>query len=235
MFYDTLINLDRIFNSSLGLGLGVSFAAGVLASFSPCIYPMIPITLGIIGAITSSSKLKGFLVSSIFVLGIAFVYSVLGALSSLFGTFIGAVVINPVTYSVLVLVFIVLGLSQLDILKIKIPFFSVNYTPDKTAGFFTIFILGAVSGLAMIPCNFPVLFSILNLIALKKNIIYGIVALFIFSVGYGFILIILGTFTSLIGKLPKQASWIILIKKITGFLLLGVGCYFLYKLIEILR
>ena len=235
MFYETLINLDKIFNNSFGLGIGTSFLAGVLASFSPCIYPMIPITLGIIGAVASSSKLKGFLVSLVFVLGIAFIYCTLGAVSSLFGTLMGTFMINPVTYLFLASVFVFLGLSELDIVKVKMPFFSVNYTPKKSTGLLAIFILGVISGLAMIPCNFPVLFSILNLIALKKNIVYGVVALFAFSLGYGLILIVLGTFTSLIRKLPKNKSWIIMVKKIIGFLLLGVGGYFLYNLIEIVR
>jgi thiol:disulfide interchange protein len=235
MIYQALGNLDAIFNTSLGLGLVASYLAGVLVSFSPCIYPMIPITLGIVGAAATSSKLKGFLLSLVFVLGVAFIYSFLGAVSSLIGTLLGAIVVNPLTYLFLMLVFIILGFAQIGVLPLKIPFFSIKYKGDYRSGLLGIFVLGAISGLAMIPCNFPVLFSILNLIALRKNVLYGIIALFVFSLGYGTILIILGTFTSLIRKLPKEGPWAIIVQKIAGVILLGVGGYYAYKFIQLIR
>ncbi len=121
MFQEILINLDKVFNSSPLLGLGVSFIAGILASFSPCIYPMIPITLGVVGAISSASKLRSFLISFVFVLGIATLYTALGIISSLFGILIGAFLINPATYFLLGLVFLILGLSECGLIKLKIP------------------------------------------------------------------------------------------------------------------
>jgi len=229
MLYQLLIQMDKLFNSSPALGLGVSFAAGVLASFSACIYPMIPITLGVIGAVASSTKLRSFLVSLVFVLGIATLYTTLGIVSSLAGVLLASFMVNPLTYLILSIIFLTLGLSECGVLKLHIPFFSVNYTQSGGQNLLSVFILGIVSGLAMIPCNFPVLFSILNLITLKKDVIYGGIALFLFSLGYGALLILLGSFTSLIRKLPKQAFWFIMVRKIIGVVLIGVGIYFLYK------
>ncbi len=230
-----LVNLEKVFTSSAGLGLAVSFLAGVLLSFSPCIYPLIPITLGIVGVESASTRLKSFTISLVFVLGIALIYTVLGVVSSLIGQLLGAFFINPITYLVLTLVLFFLGFASLKGLSINIPFFSFNYESDKPKELFSIFILGIVSGLAIIPCNFPVLGAILGIISLKQNVVYGAVCLFLFSLGYGAPLVILGSFSGLIKKLPRAGSWLIIVKRISGLLLIAVGIYFLAKFISLIR
>ena len=230
-----LLELEEIFKTSPFLGLGVSFLAGILVSFSPCIYPLIPITLGVVGAESALTKLKGFFISLTFVLGIAFVYTILGIISSFFGILLGTFLANPTTYLVLTIIFIILGLSLLGGIKINIPFFAFNYECSENKEFFSIFILGMVSGLAIIPCNFPVLGAILSLISLRKSVLYGGIALFFFSLGYGAILIVLGTFTALIRKLPKQGSWLIITKRVFGVILVATGIYFLLKFIALIR
>jgi len=223
-----LIYLEEVFGTNPVLGLGASFLAGVVVSFSPCIYPLIPITLGVVGAASASTKFKGFFISLVFVLGISLVYTILGVASSLFGILLGRFFVNPVTYLILTLVFFLLGASYLGIIKLNIPF-SLSYNQGAKKGFFSIFIMGVVGGLAVIPCNFPVLGAILSLISLKRNVFYGGTALFLFSLGYGVILIILGTFTALIRKLPKQGLWLIIIKRIVGLIFAAMGVYFLMK------
>ncbi|MDD3297172.1 MAG: cytochrome c biogenesis protein CcdA [Candidatus Omnitrophica bacterium] len=234
MLEHLLASLESIFISSPFLGLGVSFLAGVLVSFSPCIYPLIPITLSVVGAEAATTKLKSFSISLVFVLGIASVYTLLGIISSAAGLLLGSFFINPVTYAILASIFFFLGFSLLSGININIPFFSFNYDSSRNKEFISVFLLGAVSALAIIPCNFPVLGAILSVISLRKNIFYGAVALFFFSIGYGTILIILGTFTALIRKLPKQGQWLIILKRILGIMLMFVGVYFFWKLIDIL-
>jgi len=234
MFENILIGLEKVFNSSPFLGLGASFLAGILVSFSPCIYPLIPITLGIAGIENATTKLRGFTISLTFVLGVAFIYTCLRIATSILGMLLCNFFINPVTYLALVLIFSFLGVVLLFEIKINIPFFTFNYECSRKKELFSIFILGAVSGLALIPCNFPVLGAILSIIALKKNILYGGIALFIFSLGYGTILIILGTFTSLIRRLPKQGLWLIIVRKVIGLIFLAMAGYFLFKFINLL-
>ena len=234
MVRELLINLEKVFATSPILGLGVSFLAGFLVSFSPCIYPLIPITLGIVGVATSSSKVKGFLISFIFVLGISTVYTTLGIVSSLLGVLLGDLFINSITYLILAVVFMILGACHFGIIKIKIPFFTPNYQPNNK-GLLSIYILGMVSGLAVIPCNFPVLGTILSLISVKANIIYGALALFLFSLGYGVILIVLGLFTGLIRKLPKQGLWLIIVNKLFSSVLIIIGIIFLIRFIVLIR
>ena len=90
-----LANLENIFVTSPFWGLGASFLAGMLVSFSPCIYPLIPVTLGIVGAVSASTRFKGFFISLVFVLGVALVYTILGIVSSVFGILLGRFFVNP--------------------------------------------------------------------------------------------------------------------------------------------
>lgn len=232
MLTQLLINLEEIFLSSGINALWVSFLAGILASLSPCTYPLIPITLGIVGAADVSSKLKGFFISSIFVLGICFTYTVLGIISSLLGIFLNNIFANFVTFLILSIILFILGFSLIGILPLNLPVITPKHT--KTQDGLSLFFFGMVSGLAMTPCNFPVLGAILSLIALKENVIFAAVSLFLFSLGYGLILIILGTFTALIRKLPKQGYWLIIIRRLLGIILILVGGYFFLKFLIVL-
>jgi len=227
MVTDLLLKLEGLFNSSPAMGLLVSFLAGILAGFSPCVYPLIPITTGVIGARSVSSKAKGFTLSLIFVLGVAFTYTLLGVLASVLGIFLARFFINPATYAVLGVVFLVFGFSLFDIIKFNFLKSPAGY--QYKGGSFSLFLLGAISALAIAPCNFPVLGSILTMIAVKKDVLYGGLALFIFAFGYSFLLLIVGTFTSVIVRLPKQGHWLIIIKKITGVILFLMGGYFLWR------
>ncbi|MCM8787086.1 MAG: sulfite exporter TauE/SafE family protein [Candidatus Omnitrophica bacterium] len=230
MFIETLYNLEKIFISSKVIGLGISFIAGFLASFSPCIYPLVPVALSIIGSATTTSKFKSFSISLVYVLGIATIYTILGLVSALFGILFNSIFDNTIVYFFLFLIFFTLGLSNLEVIPINI-FFSFSGKDSLRRGFVSIFILGMISAFAFIPCNVPVLGAILTLISLKKSIIYSSIALFVFSLGYGAIFIILGTFTFLLKKLPKYGFWSIIVKKIIGIILICVAIYFLLRLI----
>ncbi|MCP4653333.1 MAG: hypothetical protein GY858_08140 [Candidatus Omnitrophica bacterium] len=232
MLTDLLLNLEKTLSSSPILGLGASYLAGVLSSFSPCIYPLIPITLGIVGASSVSSRRRGFLLSLIFVLGIALSYTLLGIFASVMGIFLGRIFINPITYAVLSVILLLLGLTFFDIIKIKLFSFSPEQKHDGSL--LSLFMIGAISAFAIAPCIFPVLGAILSMIALKQNIIYGAIALFLFSLGYGTTLIIIGTFTSLLRKLPKSGLWLIIIKRVLGGVLIVMAGYFLFRCISLL-
>lgn len=234
MFNQWLVTLESFFTLSSLWGLGASFLAGILASASPCIFPLIPITLGIVGATSASTKLRGFIISLSFVLGLSIVYTALGIVSSIFGVLLGKFFVNPITYIALAITFLFLSAASFGLIKINLPF-SLGSTYKAKGGLISVFILGMVSAFAFIPCNFPVLGAILSFISVKQSVVYGALALFFFSLGQGMPLIVLGTFTGLIQKLPKQSLWLIIIKKGFSVILALVGVYFFVKFIQILR
>lgn len=204
-----------------------AFLGGIALSVSPCVYPLLPITLGYIGIKATASKLKGFILSFIYVTGIAITYSILGLIASLTGKFFGKISSNPATYIFVGLMVILFGVSMLDILHISLPPL-IKLSPSKKKGYLSIFFLGLTSGLVISPCVTPVLGTILLYLATKKNILYGITLLFTFAYGMGLVFIVAGTFSAILIGLPKLGKWMIYIKRVCAFIIIGMGIYFIF-------
>ena len=186
----------------------VAFFGGVLLSFTPCVYPLIPISAGFIGVSAAGSKLKGLFLSLVYVTGVAITYSILGLIASLTGKFLGAISANPVTHIVAGVIIILFGLSMLDIFRIPLPAI-IKLPKVKKGNYFSVFFLGLSSGLLVSPCVTPVLGAILAYLTTKKNILYGMALLFSFAYGMGLILILLGTFSTVLLSLPKSGKWMV--------------------------
>lgn len=205
----------------------IAFFSGVLVSFTPCVYPLIPITVGYIGARSPESRFKGLLLSFIYVTGIAVTYSALGLLASLTGTIFGKISSHPLTNILVGTIIILFGLSMLDLFNL--PLFRIAKPPTlKKQNYFSTFIFGLSSGLLISPCLTPVLGSILAYLTTKKTVLYGSMLLFCFAYGLGFILILLGTFSGFLLSLPKIGRWMLYIKRFFSFVLIGIGIYFIY-------
>lgn len=202
-----------------------AFLGGVGVSLTPCVYPLIPITIGYIGIKAGGSKFRGFTLSLVYVSGIAVTYSLLGLLASLTGQLFGTISSNPVTYFLAGIIIIIFGLSMLDLFAISVPNI-VKFSTNKKQGIIPVFFLGITSGLIVGPCLTPVLGMILAYLAAKRNILYGVSLLVSFAYGMGAILILCGTFSSILVGLPKSGRWLGYIKKICGVILLCMGIYF---------
>ncbi len=231
MLEDFFSTLERLFYASRFFGLGISFIAGILASLSGCVYPLIPVTLGIIGITPSVSFFKALGLSLSFSLGIAFLYTVLGIVAGVLGILLSNFFLHPLTYLFLSLVFFLLGFFNLGLVRINLSFSLPQISSKKN--FRILFLLGMLSALASFPCNFGILGAILTLISLKKDFLYGGLALFFFSLGYCLLIFILAFVFSLIKRLPKFTAGIIIVKRLASVLLLGMGVYFLGRFLEV--
>jgi len=205
----------------------IVFLFGVFICFTPCVYPIMPIVIGYIGASDIKSKKEAFFRSLSYVLGMASVYAFLGAAAALtggiFGTFQSSFWVNLIVANI----FIVMGLFMLDIFKMpQIAFFDAEKI-KKRKGMGGAFLTGLVSGLVIGPCITPVLGAILAYVAAKQNIFLGVSLLFVYAFGMGMPLLLLGTFIGIMKKMPKSGEWMVKVKKIFGLLLIGVGEYFL--------
>lgn len=206
----------------------VAFFGGVLLSFTPCVYPLIPITASSIGIRAAGSKLKGLTLSMVYVTGVAITYSILGLLASLTGTIFGRVSSHPLTYFFVGVIVVIFGISMLDVFSISIP--NLFRSPGlKKDNYFSTFMLGLSSGLVISPCITPVLGAILAYLTTKRNLLYGASLLFSFAYGMGFILILIGTFSAILVSLPKSGKWMLYIKRAFSFILIGMGLYFIFK------
>ena len=196
-------------------------------SLTPCIYPLIPITVGFIGANSSGSRTKGFSLSLVYVTGMALVYSGLGLFASLTGTIFGEISSHPVTDFIVGSIVFMFGLSMLDIFTLHMPQF-IKLPQVTQGGYFPAFLLGVSSGFVVGPCLTPVLGSILLYLAKKQNILYGTTLLFTFACGMGLILVLIGTFSGLLTALPKSGKWLVYIKRVCALILIGAGLFFIF-------
>ena len=205
------------------------FVGGILTSFTPCVYPVIPLTIGYIGGASTGKPLKGLALASIFVLGIAVVYSGLGLLSAATGTLFGSISGSPiVTYAVAV-IFVLMGFSMLGAFEIALPS-SVQTKLQGSGprtGLVGPLVMGMVSGLIMAPCVGPVIVALLAWVAQSGNLFYGWALLFVFSLGLGLLFLVIGTFAGAIQALPKAGAWMDAVKHGFGWILLAGALYLL--------
>ncbi|HNX81092.1 MAG TPA: cytochrome c biogenesis protein CcdA [Candidatus Omnitrophota bacterium] len=208
-----------------------AFVGGILISFTPCVFPLVPVSAAYIGATGASSRRKGFLLSFVYVSGIAITYAALGVIASLTGQIFGIISSHPATYAVVGFVIMFFGLAMFDI--IPLPVQSGIKLPSFLKGnYFSTFFIGMVSGLIIGPCTAPALGAILVYLAAKKNIVYGASLLCAFAYGMGVILILAGTGSSFFAGLPKSGKWLIFVKRCAAVVLVTMGVYFLYTAIR---
>lgn len=203
-----------------------AFAGGVLVSFSPCLYPVMPITASFIAGVnTRGTKLMGFLISLIYVLGIAAAYSTIAIVAALTGKIFGQFQNSPVVFLIVGNVLLFFALSLLDV--IPLPMLGIDVQNKiRPTNMVMVLLLGAASGLIIGPCTAPILGSLLLHIASKQNILYGASLMFVFSYGLGASLILIGTFSGMLSRMPKSGSWLIRVKQFCGFILLLAAEYF---------
>lgn len=206
------------------------YLGGVLVSFTPCVYPLIPITVAFIGARGRGSRSRGFVLSAIYVLGMAVTYTLLGAFASLSGKLFGQIQTNPWTYFFVGNLCIFMGLSMLGLFSVHVrtPNF-VTRVPlqKKIPGMTGSFLVGAASGLVMSPCTAPALAVVLGYAATRQNVAFAASLMFVFAIGMGTLLILLGTFAGLLAGMPRSGAWMVRISRLFGWILLGTGEYFL--------
>ncbi len=210
------------------LAIVIVFAAGVLTSLTPCVYPMIPVTVTYIGGSSVGSKTRGFTLSLFFVLGLSIIYSSLGAFSALTGKIFGDITQNPWIYIIVANIIILFGLSMLGVFTIRLPSFLTGIgKAGRGGGFLGAILMGMAAGFIAAPCTAPVLGVLLVLVGQKQNIAYGAFLLLVFSLGLGLLFLLLGTFSGMLASMPKAGSWMDRIKIGFGVAMVAIGEYFL--------
>ena len=225
-----LQSFDAYLQAGSILAYAAVFVGGVLISFTPCVYPVLPITVGYIGGRSQDSRAMGFFLSLSYVLGMAVTYAALGSIAALSGRVFGQMAATPVTNIIVGNICILMALSLLDVFHLPMPAFLAGLPSRKRrSGMLGAFGIGLVSGLVVGPCTAPVLGALLVYVGAKQNVLFGTSLLFVFALGMGSLLLVIGTFTGLLVNLPKSGRWTEGIKKGFGFFLILVGEYFLLE------
>lgn len=192
----------------------MSFGFGVIASLTPCVYPMVPITVSIFGATEAKSRLRGAALSGAFVLGIAALFTPMGVVSALSGKLMGSALSNQWVSLGLAALFLALAASMFGAFELALPSGLTNkLSTVGGVGFKGAFIMGLVMGLVAAPCTGPFLTGMVTVIATTKNVALGSAALFSFAMGLGVIFFVAGAFAV---NLPKGGAWMMGIKWVSG-------------------
>ena len=196
------------------IALGASFVAGVVASLTPCVFPMVPITVAIFGATESKSRLRGMALSGTFVLGIAALFTPLGVGAALSGGLLGSTLSKWYVVLGLAILFLALASSMFGAFEMTLPS-SLNNKLSTVGGvgFKGAFILGLVMGLIAAPCTGPFLTGMLAWITTTNDVPKGAAAMFCFALGLGVPFFAAGGFAV---ALPKGGAWMLGIKWVSG-------------------
>ena len=226
---------EMLATRGLFLTLAAVFLGGVMVSLTPCLYPMIPITLSIIGARGVGQKpITGFLRSLVFVFGIAIIYSALGFFVARTGGTIGFLLQNKWFVLSMAAFFVAMGFAMMDFFTIQMPA-SITSRLQSSAnrgGYGGAFLLGLVTGVVASPCGSPVLAGVLVVAAQSGSGLIGLSLLFAYALGIGLLFLLLGTFPAFLGRVPRSGLWMEDVKKLLGLVMIGVAVYYLRPIMQ---
>lgn len=213
----------------------VVFAAGVLTSFTPCVYPMIPVTVTFIGAAASGSRRRAVTLSATYALGLALVYAALGVVTALLGQQFGDFTRNPWIFGSVSIVMAVFAAAMMGWITIPVPGFAgkMQSTGAQKGGYLGALFIGMAAGFVAAPCTAPVLGFLLFYVAQTRDVIWGGTLLFIFAVGLSFLLMILGIFSGMLTAIPRAGRWMNAVKWIFGIGMFAVAGYFMWQAIQL--
>jgi thiol:disulfide interchange protein DsbD len=224
-----MIPLDTALRDHPFLALPALFGAGLITSLTPCVYPMIPITAGLLGGTASRERSRGrtFLFAVVYALGLALVYACLGLLAGLTGSLFGGISSNPWAYFVMGNLLLLFGLAMLDVFSVAAPSRILQWASGLSGqSLGGAFLMGATSGLVAAPCGAPAFAAVLTFVATTHSAVLGFVYLFVFSIGMTALLIAIGLSSGFLAALPRSGAWMVWIKRAAGVLLIGMAEYY---------
>jgi len=202
------------------------YIGGVITSVSPCVLSVVPVMVGFIGGYSQSSKLKAFIMSLAFVLGLGTTFALLGVIAVSMGTVFGRT--GAFWYYLVAGISIVMGLNLIGVLSFQLP--TAKIVPPQIGGVFGAYLVGLIFGVVASPCATPVLVAILALVSATGKLGWGTALLFVYGLGHGLPLLLVGTFTGAVKGISYVRRWTKNINYFSGAVLILIGLYFLYRI-----
>jgi len=210
------------------------FGAGVVTSLTPCVYPMIPITVGLLGGTTGQGprrRIVGLTLS--YVTGLALFYALLGLIAGLTGSLFGTVSSSPWARAAIALLLVFFGLAMLDLFPLNAPLRLTAWASNLRGGSYpAAFLLGATSGIVAAPCGAPAFGVVLTWVATTGSPWLGFIYLFVFSLGMSVLLAAVGIFSGVVAVIPSAGAWIVWVKRVAGVVMLLMAGYYGYLIWE---
>ncbi len=207
--------------------LGI-FVVGLALNLTPCVYPMLSVTVSLFGSQAETNTLRVFLKAVIYVLGIATMYTVLGVSAALSGTLFGSWLQSPWVLGGIGVLLLGLSLSSFGLYQIQMPYWLTSKLGGTTGtGIISLYLSGLVVGVFAAPCIGPPVIALLTLVSSKADPVFGFWVFFTLSVGLGFPYLILGTFSGMLKKIPRSGAWLVWVERIFGVILSAAGLFYL--------
>ena len=208
------------------------FAAGLVTSLNPCIYPMIPITAGTLAGVNVEGRTRrrtiGLTVT--YVSGLALFYALLGMIAGMTGSLFGTIGASFWARLVIGNLLLVFALAMLEVIPVRLPAQLAAWAGSLGGGSYpAVFLLGATSGLVAAPCGAPAFAAVLTWVATTRSAVLGFLYLFVFSLGMTALLVVVGFFSGALAALPRAGVWMSWIKKAAGVVLLLMAEYYFVK------
>ena len=204
------------------------FLIGLALNLTPCVYPMLSVTVSIFGSQSETKTLKVFLKAVVYVLGIATMYTVLGVSAALSGTLFGSWLQSPWVLAGIGILLIGLALSSFGLYQIQVPYWLTSRLGGTTGtGIISLYLGGLVVGVFAAPCIGPPVIALLTLVSAKADPVFGFWVFFALSLGLGFPYLVLGTFSGMLKKIPRSGAWLVWVERIFGVILTAAGLFYL--------
>jgi thiol:disulfide interchange protein DsbD len=209
-----------------------ALTAGLLTALTPCVYPMIPITISIFGAKTGVSRARALALATFYVAGIAVMFGTLGTVFALLGKAFGTFLANPWVIVPLAAFFVAMGLSMFGAFELALPVgLQGRLSRVGGRGFGGAFLMGLVAGVIAAPCTGPPLAGILAYVATTRDGLYGFVLLATYAVGIGIPFWALAGFSM---SMPRSGAWMESVKSLFGIALFTAALYYLKNVVPAL-
>ncbi len=221
--------------SKLGTGFWLTllgfFVGGLALSLSPCVYPLIPITVSYFSQGRKKASIYTLINCFLYILGLAITNSALGVWAALSGRMVGSFLQNPWVIVFLVCLFIALALSSFGLWEFRLPAGLTRLVSKSFGGYLGTFFMGLTLGIIAAPCLGPFIVGLLTYVAQKGDPFLGFISFFVLSIGLGLPLAVLAFFSGALARLPASGDWMLWVRKFMGWVLLFMAAYFAKPLI----
>ncbi|MBT3229457.1 MAG: thioredoxin fold domain-containing protein [Candidatus Marinimicrobia bacterium] len=217
-------------NYGIFLTYFIIFFGGLALNLTPCVYPLIPITISFFGG-QETSKGRTFWMALAYVLGIAVTYSILGVVAALGGGLFGALLTNPFVLIGIAAILVGLSLSMFGVYEFRLPTGLMTAASQSKAGIFGSFFMGLTLGIVAAPCVGPFVIGLLTYVAAAQSVVLGFTMFFTLAMGLGLPYLFLAMYSSKLSSLPRSGTWMIGVRVIFGLVLIAMAIYFLMPLL----
>lgn len=207
--------------------LGI-FVGGMALNLTPCVYPLIPITISYFGG--RRGKGQALVHGLFYVGGIAFTNSMLGVFAALTGGLMGGLLQHPLVLIIIATLLISLSLSLFGFWELRVPYGLMQAATKSHAGYIGTLFMGLMMGVVAAPCIGPFVLGLLTWVASMGSPWLGFVIFFTLSLGLGLPIFFLALFSGRISQLPRSGEWMLWVRKLMGWVLVGMAVYFVQPL-----